>query len=168
MRLIIAVKCLIIYTVSIHAPTRGATRLRLLKYLCVIWFQSTHPHGVRQSLSVAMAETSDSYGFNPRTHTGCDSAFCRISINSSVVSIHAPTRGATLVYAYINMLNIVSIHAPTRGATMWFRFVFSRSMFQSTHPHGVRHIAKRRPIYTSYRFNPRTHTGCDSVQSYIL
>ena len=32
-------------------------------------FQSTHPHGVR--LLIQMAQT-DSRGFNPRTHMGCD------------------------------------------------------------------------------------------------
>ena len=33
-------------------------------------------------------------------------------------------------------------------------------MFQSTHPHGVRrHIEIA--SFGSWRFNPRTHTGCD-------
>ena len=36
------------------------------------------------------------YSFNPRTHTGCD-FMCWLSlIRSAVVSIHAPTRGATV------------------------------------------------------------------------
>ena len=35
-------------------------------------------------------------------------------------------------------------------------------MFQSTHPHGVRPLSKHHSL--SYMcFNPRTHTGCDSL-----
>ena len=54
--------------------------------------------------------------FNPRTHTGCD--FIR-SVKHLIVrvSIHAPTRGATCVKSI---------------------FPYIWSMFQSTHPHGVR------------------------------
>ena len=33
------------------------------------------------------------------------------------VSIHAPTRGATLVILVTYLLDVVSIHTPTRGAT---------------------------------------------------
>jgi len=34
-----------------------------------------------------------------------------------VVSIHAPTRGATSLFERLKVLSGVSIHAPTRGAT---------------------------------------------------
>ena len=33
-------------------------------------------------------------------------------------------------------------------------------MFQSTHPHGVRHLPEAEPSVPEC-FNPRTHTGCD-------
>ena len=54
--------------VSIHAPTRGATILSSTFRSAAV-FQSTHPHGVRLRL-----QKSDRLpdGFNPRTHTGCD------------------------------------------------------------------------------------------------
>ena len=59
-------------SVSIHAPTRGATRTcRIpLRHLALV-FQSTHPHGVRRLMS---------------------SSYHRVP----AVSIHAPTRGATI------------------------------------------------------------------------
>ena len=61
--------------VSIHAPTRGATKLESMK------------------------ENNNTPRFNPRTHTGCDltisKAFMRIA-----VSIHAPTRGATHLFFF--------------------------------------------------------------------
>ena len=77
-------------------------------------FQSTHPHGVRQRIRIFRIFP---LSFNPRTHTGCDSA------NST----DHPT-------------TLVSIHAPTRGATGRWVASLTFSLFQSTHPHGVRHI----------------------------
>ena len=76
--------------VSIHAPTRGATAsfatsVRSFK------FQSTHPHGVRLRNTCAPCSRRS---FNPRTHTGCD-AEERDNLRRVIVSIHAPTRGAT-------------------------------------------------------------------------
>ena len=54
--------------VSIHAPTRGATR-RKIAIQQTIRFQSTHPHGVRLCESAIRTIVRC---FNPRTHTGCD------------------------------------------------------------------------------------------------
>ena len=78
--------------------------------------------------------------FNPRTHTGCDAktreefvaAYKFQSTHPHGVRLHQ--MGAL---RHVN----VSIHAPTRGATiLTFRITFA-AMFQSTHPHGVRHRA---------------------------
>ena len=76
-------------------------------------FQSTHPHGVRRHKKCTAERL---ISFNPRTHTGCDS----------------------YVESYKTFLN-VSIHAPTRGATLGHgdRYPHGHG-FQSTHPHGVR------------------------------
>ena len=100
-------------------------------------FQSTHPHGVR-----------------PKDK--------EVVIQLCKVSIHAPTRGATLFICAKSIVN---------------------TWFQSTHPHGVRLIGNTHkrfgynvsihaptrgatqcglgsyPVMIS--FNPRTHTGCD-------
>ncbi len=54
--------------------------------------------------------------FNPRTHTGCDNNTLPVSVSAFGVSIHAPTRGATVAFVTLTLL----------------------SPFQSTHPHGVR------------------------------
>ena len=69
-----------------------------------------------------------------------------------VVSIHAPTRGATKPIRLPVNLIIVSIHAPTRGATCVSRLLDLTKMFQSTHPHGVRRnsaVPKATLIYVS-------------------
>ena len=101
-------------------------------------FQSTHPHGVRQIEDGKLAEDSQ-------------------------VSIHAPARGATSGRAQTATELAVSIHAPARGATGAKSFVFASSVFQSTHPHGVRPMY-RRTLHKVVGFNPRTRTGCDLLR----
>ena len=73
-------------------------------------FQSTHPHGVR--LVFWLRGGTATYSFNPRTHTGCD-----------------------LINRPVKLIILVSIHAPTRGATE-IDFIFStitRSFNPRTH-----------------------------------
>ena len=45
--------------------------------------------------SVRMAVTQTMAHFNPHAHTGCDHTLDGIHQSGLVVSIHAPTRGAT-------------------------------------------------------------------------
>ena len=66
-------------------------------------FQSTHPHGVRRGVFV-------------------------LSYRSYIISIHAPTRGATLpLQGFVKYLQI-SIHAPTRGATVPYGTYYKQSL----------------------------------------
>ena len=60
---------------------------------------------------------SDGY-FNPRSHEGSDGGYAQMS-DGEVISIHAPTRGATGDVALPRVSVAISIHAPTRGATGW-------------------------------------------------
>ena len=76
-------------------------------------FQSTLPRGERRYLC-----QQDSYliYFNPRSHEGSDqsTSSCKQVYR---ISIHAPTRGATLLFLIHKLTITISIHAPTRGAT---------------------------------------------------
>ena len=145
-------------------------------------FQSTHPHGVR--LSLTYENLSLSKRFNPRTHTGCDipspsAATRRSCFNPRThtgcdghtqqywlyyqVSIHAPTRGATLPDIIVITRGVVSIHAPTRGATIigpQFGSGFDVSIHAPTRGATVPYAGY---LWLFYGFNPRTHTGCDAV-----
>ena len=144
-------------------------------------FQSTHPHGVRLTCLSRMRIKIPS--FNPRTHTGCDveedgGAYLL------VVSIHAPTRGATETlqrvpdkYLFqsthphgvrhespsfpkvLDKFQSTHPHGVRHYSNLLFHGFF---MFQSTHPHGVRHSIPCDPA-SSHCFNPRTHTGCDPI-----
>ena len=214
--------------VSIHAPTRGATRIILRQQSKLIsfnprthagcdmavsrWlstarlFQSTHPRGVRHHLFGTLLNRPS---FNPRTHAGCDpletifatpkrmfqsthprgvrlSGMQREGIKRTV-SIHAPTRGATIRQGRLGIIKVFqSTHPrgvrpplpgtckprpcfnPRTHAGCDNDFEFSRAeltVFQSTHPRGVRRAAEKIPPRPQKSFNPRTHAGCDSFAS---
>ena len=76
-------------------------------------FQSTLPRGERLHVTAISGYFSD---FNPRSHEGSDMIFLH-SLSESAISIHAPTRGATVFAIIVSASCIISIHAPTRGAT---------------------------------------------------
>ena len=77
-----------------------------------------------------------------------------------MISIHAPTRGATKVHPDKRQVRSISIHAPTRGATT----IITRSLlilvFQSTLPQGERPNSRTWFRWFTY-FNPRSHKGSD-------
>ena len=128
--------------------------------LCVnanFMFQSTHPHGVRLYHFIFCFFDEC---FNPRTHMGCDTIQLR-SHALDIVSIHAPTWGATH-HSFRGVNLNISFNPRTHMGCDFISATCSRCTvrFQSTHPHGVRPEKIRR--YTQYSgFNPRTHMGCD-------
>ena len=150
-------------------------------------FQSTHPHGVRP-MRVRDIDFVISVSIHAPTR-GATAENMRKQ-NTWFVSIHAPTRGATFALSNIKIYIYVSIHAPTRGATAkYLHNNFIQSMFQSTHPHGVRqftmtftalvsgfqsthpHGVRHRNHFKSVvqrGFNPRTHTGCDTLLDFFV
>ena len=144
--------------ISIHAPTRGATLSAFFGIYYCFKFQSTLPREERRTcrpeqictftdFNPRSHERSDAFQFrassallyfNPRSHERSDWHITKRR-KFLIISIHAPTRGATDVSVlilnnefYFNprshersdltnlMINIaasISIHAPTRGAT---------------------------------------------------
>ena len=79
-------------SVSIHAPTRGTTKLS--KLVMMVLHVSIHA---------------------PTRGATCPGNFSQCRYD---VSIHAPTRGATNLQLASGLIMFVSIHAPTRGATL--------------------------------------------------
>ena len=122
------------YRISIHAPTRGATKDNSVKIFAIV-FQSTLPRGERrrqQCRDCCLPEfqstlprgerrffrrwRSSGAHFNPRSHEGSDD----IGLCSNSCSIYFNPRShegsdfdALRTAEKIN----ISIHAPTRGAT---------------------------------------------------
>ena len=81
----------------------------------VLVFQSTRPRGARHRWGESadtptMFQSTRPRGARPQCR------YCRLDIFK--VSIHAPTRGATVETPIRKLLRSVSIHAPTRGATV--------------------------------------------------
>ena len=109
---------LLFQSISIHAPTKGATISNIMFLHCKFSFQSTLPRRER---------------------------LFRIRFLSFVIriSIHAPTKGATMAYRLFDDLDAISIHAPTKGATspsahLKYPFV----IFQSTLPRRERRLQR--------------------------
>ena len=103
----------------------------------LIEFQSTRPHGARHNVPEVMRRVRC---FNPRARTGRDSATAHPPMNGMDVSIHAPARGATLAMFQLQ----------------------TDLEFQSTRPHGARHLRKTNEGATPC-FNPRARTGRDGL-----
>ena len=82
-------------------------------YVLYLVFQSTLPHGERR---LWLLITHRFFYFNPRSHTGSDVSYTDPDSKETIISIHAPTRGAT-------------------RRLQCFAFIFQ---FQSTLPHGER------------------------------
>jgi len=76
--------------------------------------------------------------FNPRTREGCD-VWQGMIDGTLTISIHAPVKGATILYPYHYARQDISIHAPVKGATP----------------------VRLAPTYPTGNFNPRTREGCD-------
>ena len=122
--------------VSIHAPAWGATRRRI--WTCRLILVSIH--------APAWGATHSQNGskrfltcFNPRTRVGCD---------------HHRWLGPVLRLRF-NPRTRVGCDLKRRGKKLKI------SMFQSTHPRGVRRQATLRGGYC-WCFNPRTRVGCDA------
>ena len=124
------------------------------------WFQSTHPHGVRRYAVAAMCSGDWFQSTHPH---GVRLCFMRQGFYECVVSIHAPTWGATKPPLPFGIAQKVSIHAPTWGATLLLLSL--RLHFTCFNPrthmgcdYGYADVPHR-----FLCFNPRTHMGCDIV-----
>ena len=100
--------------ISIHAPTKGATshdRRRNQKYN---YFNPRSHEGSDLRMATATGKDLD---FNPRSHEGSDYDSNNKTMEVTAISIHAPTKGATVLPAPRVRRKKISIHAPTKGAT---------------------------------------------------
>ena len=142
--------------ISIHAPTRGAT-FQSVPFIDSKRFQSTLPREERQ-IHIQFFLSKTPY-FNPRSHERSDSNN-RWICGTLSISIHAPTRGATVFHFHYPLILSISIHAPTRGATSALCVLLYPPEFQSTLPR------EERPHSSSltsqlHNFNPRSHERSD-------
>jgi len=103
-----------IRSISIHAPTWGATKWFIAKRI-IRQFQSTHLREVRRwrvSCSAAVLQPFQSTHLREVRRDQCD-----WDNPADAISIHAPTWGATSASRFKAKFLRISIHAPTWGAT---------------------------------------------------
>ena len=162
----------------------GSDIIRRRQYMFTFLFQSTLPHGERLG--------SPKYPhallrFNPRSHMGSDicvgQQMHHIEFQSTLPHGERPIESDTET-----LVALVSIHAPTWGATLWTRGIALKNLgFQSTLPHGERHTqdSTKRPStrfqstlphgerrysgkcdFPLRSFNPRSHMGSDRVLTF--
>ena len=81
-------------------------------------------------------------------------------------SIHAPTRGATRLMNPEPLRTLISIHAPTRGATSWW-YNFKTKRFNISIHAPTRGATNILGFYWSIsgNFNPRSYKRSDRFQS---
>ena len=147
--------------ISIHAPTKGATRKLRPMYLRIRNFNPRSHEGsdsngssgaqIYVNFNPRSHEGSDDAvfskfdrvsNFNPRSHEGSDQSY-RSKKDEIVISIHAPTKGATEDGGENHPKAHISIHAPTKGATFRIPTIhFDIMLFQSTLPRRERLLYK--------------------------
>ena len=128
-----------------------------------VWFQSTHPRGVRRWYN---RRVQRSPSFNPRTREGCDAtSISGCSMRFRFQSTHP--RGVRPGYGLavsVPQATFQSTHP--RGVRPTFAAgVAKLYKFQSTHPRGVRHERVEHLPAGAGSFNPRTREGCDPSTS---
>ena len=119
-------------------------------------FQSTLPR--RERPGVMIESKDDIISIHAPTKGATQTPVTRSCIER--ISIHAPTKGATNIDAIRDAISAISIHAPTKGATPWVVVRDHPQIFQSTLPRRERQQRWRQRGFRQY-FNPRSHEGSD-------
>ena len=148
------------FPVSIHAPTWGATLLQVHQEQGDVRFNPRAHVGRDAILLIRQHQAARFQSTRPR---GARHALDTHELGGHLVSIHAPTWGATdggyLGTAFLH----VSIHAPTWGAT---GTASNRKSVARVSIHaptwGATGSDENRPIYF-VGFNPRAHVGRDCL-----
>ena len=184
----LAAKCS--HAISIHAPTKGATRLQDFFEILLRYFNPRSHEGSDSCLHIGYLPWDY---FNPRSHEGSDPGYAECHWLCTI-SIHAPTKGATIrIWDKITIQRFQST-LPRRERRTWIHWLWSWSWFQSTLPRRERQCHPRYDkihniisihaptkgatssvalwtIRTMY-FNPRSHEGSDvtspSAQLFLL
>ena len=109
------------YNIFQSTLPRGERRISYALHMAIINFNPRSHEGSDQTTT---AQSSRIHHFNPRSHEGSDANAAKLG-RYLMISIHAPTRGATQCVCVVPIIPDISIHAPTRGATAIFAKKFS-------------------------------------------
>ena len=102
------------FSISIHAPAKGATDFRL-NFRCLFGISIHAP--AKGATEKAIRRATYKMDFNPRSREGSDQAV-NLQFIAVCISIHAPAKGATSKGSLLlPLFCVISIHAPAKGAT---------------------------------------------------
>ena len=147
-------------SISIHAPARGATAgITATQNLS----QDFNPRSREGSDTVCSPFVISSQYFNPRSREGSDLPSWCIWSMASIISIHAPARGATKVTVHFNQNHSnISIHAPARGATISSYHLLQKCAISIHAPaRGATYSPHEIKERLQINFNPRSREGSD-------
>ena len=101
------------------------------------------------------------HDFNPRSHEGSDSAI-RVTTKSTILfQSTLPRRERQCHPRYDKIHNIISIHAPTKGATSSVALWTIRTMYFNPRSHEGSDVTSPSAQLFLLYFNPRSHEGSD-------
>ena len=122
-------------------------------------FQSTLPRGERRRMKISAGYKPGFQSTLPRgerPYRVLQSAGAGEGFQSTLPRGERRKQIAQAAQKYL-----ISIHAPTRGATYIMSVFHKVNLFQSTLPRGERHFQMVTNSRTAGHFNPRSHEGSD-------
>ena len=120
-------------------------------------FQSTLPREERHQSECILCQCSNH--FNPRSHERSDVVGVGAIAAAADFNPRSHERSDNLPSSHFQ-LHLISIHAPTRGATYNTSIVLLKHTFQSTLPREERQSHLTASLYV-HDFNPRSHERSD-------
>ena len=164
--------------ISIHTPTRGTTA-GTGTATNLAEFQSTFPREERPYYTIVRIQvlqfqstllreerpfptdfvTAFMPYFNPRSHERSDN-YIPDEFKSYIISIHAPTRGATMTSDETGMVAIFQSTLPREERLSFPCNISFHLIFQSTLPREERQTMRKLTI-AELNFNPRSHERSD-------
>ena len=150
--------------ISIHAPARGATVLRLFAGLRIVI--SIHAPARGATLWYIHIRRCG-MDFNPRSRKGSDMAAQTNILQNTVFQSTLPQGERRVPHTKTPFTHAISIHAPARGATFPIFTSLRRTTFQSTLPQGERR-GSLSIMQNPANFNPRSRKGSDAVVGGVL
>ncbi len=144
--------------ISIHAPAKGATRIRNINRGCSVHFNPRSREGSDRPQYRTIIHSI--VYFNPRSREGSDDAPETVYFVREI-SIHAPAKGATQNSEGLTDHVGISIHAPAKGATRGTAPISGGIQISIHAPAKGATRQKLQTLLCTLNFNPRSREGSD-------
>ena len=147
--------------ISIHTPTRGTTA-GTGTATNLAEFQSTFPREERPYYTIVRIQVLQFQSTLPREERPFPTDFVTAFMPYFNPRSH---ERSDFTGDYTFEVTLISIHAPTRGATKVACYLATLIKFQSTLPREERPVRRYSLPLISVNFNPRSHERSDNIQN---